>query len=191
MTGTTPVERVSDMLSNVGYKRITSPMKVGGLPFDFPAVFVGTGSSPDLIIIVDTAFDKEQRIQQKVEGLARALDVLRSRRPLTAIVVGPRPRNTTLDGLSRVCRVLPMGSASQEGHLENWLAVLLPLNLPEPQEDTAGLSEDRTGDEAARDPVIQSLVGAARISEEATRDRLHALIAEPFEALDNESNGGI
>jgi hypothetical protein len=184
----TPVERVSSLLSAVGYKRLPSPLSVGGLQFEFPAVFIGAGTSKDLIVVADTAFDKEQRIQQKIEALARALDVFRSRRPLTAVVVGLRPRNSTLENLSRVCRVLPVGSASHDQNLRNWLAILLPLNLPEPQEEVIVLNEDSAPRDLETDPSIQSLLNAAHAGEAATRERLSALIAEPFEELDNEAD---
>src|SRR5690349_13896012 len=112
MTATTPIEEIAELLVGVGYKRIGTPLSIAGVQFELPAVFVGTGVSPDLIIVADTAFESEQRIQQKIEGVARALDVMRSRRPLTAILAGPRPRSMALDAMSRVCRVLPVGDAS-------------------------------------------------------------------------------
>src|ERR1039458_9362295 len=117
MTATTPAERVADILGGVGYKRIAIPVTIGGIEFTFPALFVGTGVSQDLIVIVDSAVDKEERILQKIEGLARVLDLLRSRRPLTTIVVGRRPGSAIIDGMSRVSRVLPVGTASDPTNL--------------------------------------------------------------------------
>jgi hypothetical protein len=70
----------------------------------------------------------------KLEGVARSLDVARSKRPLTVVIAGPRPSSANLETMSRVCRVLPTGTVldrDTEDSLRNWLAVLLPLRLPE------------------------------------------------------------
>jgi hypothetical protein len=186
MTATTPVERVAEILGGVGYKRIAIPVTIGGIEFTFPALFVGTGVSQDLIVIVDSAIEKEERILQKTEGLARVLDLLRSRRPLTTIVVGRRPGNAIIDGMSRVSRVLPVGTASDPASLTNWLSALLPLDLPEPQEGTVSISQMDRKDQPDRDPLAQMLLNSARISEEATRELFHSLLAEPFESIENQ-----
>jgi hypothetical protein len=183
MTATTPVERVAAVLVASGYRRLEMPLRIGGLDFDLAAAFLGDKLSPDLVLVADTAFDSEQRIQQKLEGVARVLDVMRSRRPMTAVLVGPRPRSTTLDGISRVCRVLPVGDAEGDASLRDWLAVLLPLDLPEPADEGGDLAEtfdDGTG----RDEMTAALLAAARQGEGAVRERLHALIAEPFDSND-------
>src|SRR3546814_13353869 len=58
---------------------------------------VAVGHFADLVVIGDMAAQGERKVLQQVEGIARALDVMRSRRPLTTIVVGPRPVGKTLD----------------------------------------------------------------------------------------------
>ena len=110
MTASTPVERVAEILAGAGYRRVATPLEIAGLKFELPAVFVGSSPSPDLILVADTAFDDERRILRKTEGIARAMDVMRSKRPLTAVLVGPRPSAATIDSMSRVCRVLPIGT---------------------------------------------------------------------------------
>lgn len=64
-----------------------------------------------MIVVGDLAEDSSERLQQKVETVARALDAMRSVRPLTVIVVGPRPSPASLQGMARVARVLPVGMA--------------------------------------------------------------------------------
>jgi len=62
---------------------------------------------PDLIVVVDTAFETEERAKSRIESIARALDVVASKRPLTAILAGPRPRTSVLDaipGFAAFCR---------------------------------------------------------------------------------------
>lgn len=98
MNAPTPVDRVAHFLASAGFRRLPVPLEVAGLKFDFPVAFVGSAPSPDLIVIADTAFDNEQRILKRIEGLARALDVVQSKRPLTIVVAGPRPHSATVGG---------------------------------------------------------------------------------------------
>ena len=186
MTATTPVERVAEILENVNYRRIPVPVTIGGIEFTFPALFVGTGLSQDLIVVVDGTVEKEERILQKIEGLARVLDRLRSRRPLTTVVVGRRPSSATIDGMFRVSRVLPVGTASDTANLRDWLSVLLPLTLPDPKDAGIAINQmDRDG-QPDRDPIAEQLLASARISEEGARELLHRLLAEPFKTVNGE-----
>ena len=183
MISTTPVERVAERLARAEYRRLDTPLDIAGLKFEFPAAFVGrTGTSLDLVVVADTAFESEGRIGQKIEGLARALDGMRSRRPLTVIITGPRPSGATIDGLSRVCRVLSAGDAPNDDMVENALAVLLPLNLPEPRDDLTDVRNTiQRPDE--HDALTDDLVAAAGDGEDAVSERLHQQIAEPFNLL--------
>lgn len=181
MTAMTPVEGISEVLSGAGYHRLPAPLRIAGLTFEFPAVFVGIAERPDLIVVADTAFDSEQRILKKLEGVARALDVVRSTRPLTAVLAGPRPGTATLDAMSKVCRVLPVGTvlgSDPDAALRSWLSVLMPLHLPQP---TSGLA-DPLGEIARQvgdlDPAFGEVLRAAPQGAEAVQARLHELIAE-------------
>jgi hypothetical protein len=90
--------------------------------------------------------------------------------------------------MSRVCRALPIGADigdSFEMALRNWLAVLLPLNLPGPSGDLAdpiNALVRRTATEL--DPITRELLAAAEGGLGSVAARLHALIAEPFADLD-------
>ena len=191
MTASTPVDRVAEILAGAGYRRVATPLEIAGLKFELPAAFVGSSPSPDLILVADTAFDDERRILRKTEGIARAMDVVRSKRPLTAVLVGPRPSSATIDSMSRVCRVLPIGTILGEDAdavLRNWLAVLMPLSLPEPSTSIADpLTEIATqlGDLL---PEVSSLVDFAQRGADAVQSRLHEIISEPLadEDVDDE-----
>lgn len=158
---------------------------MASVPFEFSAVLVGTDRAPDLIVVLDTVEEQEVRLQRKVEGLSRALDVVGSRRPLTAILVGPKPQTATLDMLGRVCRVLlvgtPLGDGAEES-VEESLAVLLPLQLPESADTVAD-----TAGELARhlpsgiDPaVFEAIMAAAPTGADGIEQVLRSLLAEPF-----------
>lgn len=136
MTDSTPVGRVAVALEGAGYQRIVDGLQVGELKFQFPAAFVKARSSADLILVADIASESEMQLTRKVDGVARALDIACSTRSLTLVVTGPRPSDAALESLGRVCRVLPTGNISgTEGAeiLKNWLAVLMPLTLPQPE----------------------------------------------------------
>ena len=189
MTASTPVDRVAEVLTGAGYRRVSTPLDIAGLQFDLPAAFVGTSPSPDLIVVADTAFDQEQRILKKIEGIARAMDVVRSKRPLTAVLAGPRPSSGVLESMSRVCRVLPIGTildADADATLRNWLAVLMPLSLPVPNASIADPLTEIAGQLGGLDPEIAALVDVAPQGADAVQSRLHTLIVEP---LDEEDAG--
>jgi hypothetical protein len=189
VTAPTPVDRVAEVLVGAGYRRVSTPLEIAGLKFDFPAAFVGASPSPDLILVADTAFDDEHRILKKIEGIARAMDVVRSRRPLTAVLAGPRPTSATLESMSKVCRALPIGTILDEdadSALRNWLAVLMPLNLPEP---SAGIADPLTeigGRLEGLSSEVAGLVGLANQGADAVQTRLHEIISEPLADEDED-----
>lgn len=180
MTAITPVERVCAALSGAGYVRLDQPLTIATLTIDLPAAFIGAGASPDLIVVGDLVDDKPERLQQKVESVARALDAMRSVRPLTVITVGPKPDPASLLGMARVARVLPVGMAD-EAALRNWLAVLLPLDLPDPRDGVVDIDE-ALGTEGVSD-TAKALRAAATIGEAAVTQLFLELVSAPFEDL--------
>lgn len=179
MNDTTPVGRITTLLLEAGYRSVSAPLVIGGLKFDFPAALVGTETSPDLILIADTAFEQEERLVAKLEGVARALDVARSKRPLTVVVAGPRPTSANLEAMSRVCRVLPTGTVLDKdavSSLRNWLAVLLPLRLPEAHAPIADAIEQLSKLDAGLDHEVADLVFEAKQGSKAVQARLHQII---------------
>jgi hypothetical protein len=190
MTAATPAERVAEILIDAKYRRILPPLQVAGLTFDVAAAFVGVGHSADLVVIGDMATDGEKKVLQQIEGIARALDVMRSHRPLTTVIVGPRPIGRTLEALAQVGRILPVEEANDPADLKDRLAVLLPLKLP------ATLSADRdlgAGEVQTfpDEPLATELLEASKFGEEAVRGRFHAALNAIFnpEALDDEEVG--
>ena len=154
---------------------------------------MGTGPIPDLIVVLDTVQDGDNRVRQKVEGISRALDVVRSRRPLTAVLAGPRPSISVLDALSRVCRALPVGTALEaeaETSLPNWLAVLLPLRLPELSRGLADPTHElvvRLG-AVAEDPIVAGLIASATQGTEEVENRFQDMMGESLRQGDLGAN---
>lgn len=188
MIAITPIEKVAAMLAAAQFKRIETPFNLAGIQFDIPAAFIGTGTSSDLILLVDTATQNTKRIQHQVEGVARALDSLQSMRSLTTVVTGPRPSSAFVDSVSRVSRVLPMGvsvDSQQDADIRNWLAVLLPLELPEPEDvgDDAILEFEKSEN---ADDVKMSLILASALGSYEVEKQLKKLISEPLDKLNSE-----
>ncbi|KUM26344.1 hypothetical protein AU467_22680 [Mesorhizobium loti] len=179
MSASTPIEGVVEILTGSGYRRLPSPLSIAGLSFEFPATLIGENPSPDLVLVADTAFEADTRILRKVEGVARALDVARSKRPLTAILVGPRPAGTVLDAMTKVCRVLPTGVIQPDdtsGLLQNWLAVLLPLALPEPSQNVTEPLESIAQRSNDLEESVLGVVALAAQGANTVQARLHELL---------------
>ncbi|MBP5997675.1 MAG: hypothetical protein KA535_06980 [Azonexus sp.] len=185
MTDSTPVGRVASALVGAGYVRLPDVLLVGGMRLDFSAAFVNQNSSTELVLVADTAAEDEALLIRKMNGVARALDVSRSRRSLTLVLTGPRPKPSTLESLGRVCRVLPLGSVTGTDAnviIRNWLAVLLPLALPQ-ADDSAINPLTRIETLAANlDEPLRHLLDVAAHGESAVRQRLHQLIDDASSA---------
>ncbi|RZL03291.1 MAG: hypothetical protein EOP36_05320 [Rubrivivax sp.] len=179
MTDSTPVGRVSAALEEAGYQRIANGLQVGELKFQFPAAFVKAKSSADLILVADIASESETQLTRKVDGVARALDIVSSTRSLTLVVTGPRPSASALESLGRVCRVLPTGDITGDDGtqvLKNWLAVLLPLSLPQP-ESVVGNSLARIRAAAQDlDETTRKLLDVASLGEGSVSKELYSII---------------
>lgn len=179
MTTTTPVERVANVLEEAGFKRMPMPFEIGGIEIDAAAAFVGKPPLPDLIVVGDTLAQTPRRLHQTIEGVGRALDMMGSRRPLTLVVVGPRPESSALTSLSRHARVLAVGEAADESTLSNWLAVLLPLKLPKTENDRAQAANDKLL-AGTPEPLVREFVELASHGQERVAARLAAAVDEPF-----------
>ncbi|KSU82835.1 MULTISPECIES: hypothetical protein [Rhodococcus] len=111
-----------------GFKSIGSSLVVAGVPFDVIASYVGGPGSLDLIVVVDATEGTSEQLQRGywlVERVARALDQVGSRRPLTAIILHDHAaaRVPTEDFL-RLARVLLI---THPDHVQRELAPILPL----------------------------------------------------------------
>lgn len=195
MTGL-PAQRVAALLIEVGYRRIDLPLQMAGITFDIAGAFVGVGHSADLVVIGDMAADGERKVVQQVEGIARALDVMRSQRPLSTIIVGPRPIGKALEALAQVGRILAVEEALDPAELRDQLAVLLPLELP----GTLSAERDLGGEDTfvlPDDPLAEALLEASKFGEEAVRncfhDALNAALAvqENYEVGDGDGLGEV
>lgn len=186
MTAGLPADRVAALLVANGYRTIASPLQIAGLAFDVAGAFVGADHSADLVVIGDMAVEGERKVVQQVEGIARALDVMRSHRPLTTVIVGPRPVGKTLEALAQVGRVLPVGEADEPADLRDQLAVLLPLVIPETLLAERDIGEGKTLT-LNGNPLAEAIVDASKFGDDAVRDRFHVALRSVFAASEDEA----
>jgi len=176
----TPTDRIVTALRAAGFRSV-SPLELAGLSFDFPAAFLGDDRSLDLVLVADLAFDEPKSLLQRVESVARALDVMRSKRPITLVLAGPRPNRDVLEAMSRVCRVLPITSGKSEdadAAIRNSLAVLMPLEIPRPSTATTEPLQKVRLRAGAMDDDILGLIDAASRGADAVEEKLHKLLLE-------------
>jgi hypothetical protein len=188
-----PVERIVSILeASNAFRRVPTPIKIGNVPFEFAAVLIGKDKNPDLIVVIDTINEDIQRTRQKIGGLGRAMDVVGSRRPVTAILTGPRPDENTLESIARVCRVLPVGTPTgnkDDEMLEDWLSVLLPLPIA-PQ---SGITADPIGevkkllpttlDKSLANALLQTSPRGAKAVQQELKRRLTAPFTDAAKKL--------
>ncbi len=125
-------DRVLDILvGEGGYRQLPKPFKVGTIPFEFTHALVARERANDLVVIIELTGDTvDDGVIRKVMALTRALDVMRSKRPVTAVLTSGQPRTETVQSISKVCRVLPIGAPTGPNAVSavrDWLSVLLPL----------------------------------------------------------------
>ena len=176
----TSTDRIVKALQSAGYRNV-SPLELAGLAFDFPAAFLGDERSLDLVLVADLAFDEPQSLLRRVESVARALDVMRSRRPITLVLAGPKPNRDVLDAMSRVCRVLPITSGKTEdadSAIRNSLAVLMPLEIPRASAATADPLHKVRLRAVKMDEEISTLIELAPHGAPAVEEGLHRLLLE-------------
>ena len=133
-------DRVFEILTKEGgYRPLPRPFTIGTQAFDFTHSLVAADRANDIVIVIEVKGDTaDEVVIRKLLALTRALDVLRSKRPVTAVLTAGQARAATIRTISKVCRVLPVGSPSgpnAESAVRDWLAVLLPLTHP-PAVDT-------------------------------------------------------
>lgn len=123
------VQVVLAVLERAGFERLPKPLTVAGTEFDFEAAARGTRTSHDLVLVA-TDQVPHKRLQRLVAGLARSLDLAASRRPMSLVVIGGVSPEDRIE-LDRYARVLPIASAAPDAaEIEEAIAVLLPLELP-------------------------------------------------------------
>src|SRR5208282_3132605 len=101
---------VEILVKEGGYRELPQPIKIGSGSFQFAHTLVAGDKANDLVVVIELKPDtSDDTVVRNILGLTRALDVLRSRRSVTAVLTSGQPGPGTVRSMSRVCRVLPIG----------------------------------------------------------------------------------
>lgn len=182
-------EIVLDVLESEGFERLPKPLVVAGTKFDFDAAARGTGVSHDLVIVA-TGIPSSRRLVQLLSGLTRTLDQVQSRRPVSLVLIGAPPDESTAADLERHARVLAVTEeAPTEDDVRRAVSVLLPLSLPstsshgrEPLDEVIVKLGSKLTDEHHR------LIEGARVGPEAVREALRQFVDA---GAQGDSDGGL
>ena len=120
---------VLEVLKAAGFRRLDDPLVVDGTVFEFEAAVAGTGVSHDLVLICSTQ-SRPERLIRLLSALCRTLDHLRSRRPVSLVLIDEDIEYSVIRELERYARVLPIDSVDpSSADVERALAVLFRLSL--------------------------------------------------------------
>ncbi len=184
MSQASPLSRVVEIMREADYVQVSQPSEVGGIPFEFAAMLAGK-TSLDLVILVDCAVETDlERTRRRVEGLARALDLVRSRRSLTVVFVGPPPDSGLVRAIAIVARVLRVNTPSEEADIKDGIAVLLPLEIltEEAEDEETWPATRQTLIEEMPDNTKPVLV-AAKSGSNAVEKAVGRVLSEPIETI--------
>ncbi len=179
----TTADKVVDILvKEGGYRQLSQPMRVGSVSFQFAHALVAEKRANDIVIVIELKSEtSDEIVVRNVLGLTRALDVLKSKRSVTAVLTSGQAAPETIRSISRVCRVLPIGAPSgpkADEAVRDWLSVLLPLQAIGPAQaavewEPALRAQLHIVDDT---PYLERLIVAARGGEEAVEQEFAAEI---------------
>ncbi|RWH69576.1 MAG: hypothetical protein EOQ86_31080 [Mesorhizobium sp.] len=164
---TTSESVVEILVQEGGYRELPRPLKVGSLSFEFTSALVAGERANDLVIVIELKGDTDDDgVIRKVLALTRALDVMHSKRPVTAVLTSGQASADTIQSIGRVCRVLPVGAPTgpkATDAVRDWLSVLLPLARPQAADTLLDWEGDLRRVLAAKagDPLVENLLDAA------------------------------
>lgn len=189
----TTTDRVLEILMQEGgYRQLPRPFKVGSISFDFTHALVASERANDLVIVIELKSDAvDDGAARKVMALTRALDVIGSKRPVTAILTSGQPRNETVQLINKVCRVLPVGAPTGPDAINavrDWISILLPLAQPAAVETLLDWEADlRTVTPASNQgEFMDALITAAPHGKEIVESILAGAIIKSVTAVIND-----
>ncbi len=175
----TTAETVYEILTTEGgYRPLGKPIRIGSQAFDFTHVLVAGERANDLVVVIElTGASEDAQVTRSVLAFTRALDVLGSKRSVTAVLTSGQADNDLVNSISRVCRVLPVGAPSgplAEERVRDWLAVLLPLKSAPPVEHLADwkASLAKQLEDADDESAVGRFVELAEVGKEAVEAAL-------------------
>lgn len=175
-----------------GYRLLPKPLCIGSQSFDFTHALVAETRANDLVIVVElNGGSADDAIVRKILALTRALDVLRSTRPVTVVLTSGQPGQRVIQSIGKVCRILPVGNPlgdKARDAVRDWLAVLLPLVEPSVVDMTLDWEAElrRTVNEGALGDLMEGLIASAVHGEDAVNSTFANNVANAVSAASEE-----
>ena len=202
MSGSALIDFLGQRLLTANYSRVATPFSVATVQFNFDAAFVGNPPrSSDLVIVIDTSVSEGpakigERTRQRLQALARALDVTGSNLVVTAILAGASLPPDEVDAIAKICRVLAVtenpelapaaDKVAAQSDFEDRIRSLLPLTdtkLEDALADPIARALDFIKDETVK-KLYQSISSPSNSTERAvTAQFVSALNAELTKGL--------
>lgn len=112
---------------------------------------------------------------------------MRSKRPVTAVLTSGQPRTETVQSISKVCRVLPIGAPTGPNAVSavrDWLSVLLPLTQQPAFETLLNWESDLgVATVSTKGEFTDALIEAAPRGKEAVETVLASAINRSIDAV--------
>ncbi|MCQ3814084.1 MAG: hypothetical protein KTU85_06665 [Acidimicrobiia bacterium] len=180
------VADVLSVLEGAEFQRRT-PLKIGGTEFKFDAAVVGTRVLHDLVV-VSGPDGRPSRLAQLLSALNRTLDRLQSRRPVSLVIVGPRPNQSDLARLEHHARVLVVEhDAPTTEQIKRAIAVLLPLEIPKTAAEPIAPLTELTSTLGSKYSVEhETFINAARSGPDAVRESLRLYVDGAVDVVESE-----
>ncbi|HMJ79145.1 MAG TPA: hypothetical protein VK507_24385 [Iamia sp.] len=171
------ISSVVATLLAAGFVELDRPLQIAGIEFDFEAALLGPEGVLDLVLVVDLPLWQGDRLETQVRSVGRALDILRSRRSLTVVLVGATPSTEVHKTLAFVSRVLIIEPGSAES-LVTSLRVLMPIashRLNEVPASSVQLLKERLG-AASEKPLTRLALAEAERGAQAVHDTFESFV---------------
>jgi hypothetical protein len=172
--------QVLEALTEAGYRRLQSPLRIGDIALDLDTVWSGPDDRLDLVAVFDQPGTRHEtlRLYWQIQRVARALDAIASRRSISAILLGGTADRNLVADLQTLARVLPVdGSLS----VRRQIAPLLDLNLPEATQSTLdGVAHVRATVNGRYEIELLDILAAAPMGAEVVERRFAAWVDEAF-----------
>lgn len=157
------IEEIIDVLVTAGYARLSPTLQIGGATFSFGAILAAEEDDAALTIVADTDQQDLRSLRKDFRAISLSLGRVRSRRPITLVVISEDSGSDLMRDLGLICRLIVV-RPGDEAH--SALLPLLPLQLPEGAiGGRSAIAELRQElGELQNDPYVIDLMGACQRS---------------------------
>ena len=169
------------VLQEGGYQVQSEALRIVDLSFGFDQVLTGPHGRQALVLLVDQEELAVDALKRRLSSLTLALSRTGSRRPVTLILVSPRPTPQDIDALRQLARLVAIDRVAQTAiSLDDNLREFRPLDITDvsaPLFEASDELKKALGSEASS-PQARKLIRAASRGREAVEQTFQTLLAE-------------